>query len=91
MTTEAPAERETSWTQGIAAEIRAVAARKQVTQITIAKAIGMSQPALSRRWVGEIPYDLATLEAVLKFLDVSLIALASSAGVRCSMQMAEVA
>jgi len=71
MTSVPTAERETI-AQAVAAEIRALAARKRIKQSAVARAIGMSQQALSRRWTGDLPFDLYELEAVASVLGVSV-------------------
>lgn len=58
--------------ESVAGEVRAVAARKRVTQASIARELGMSQQALSRRWTGELAFDVEELAAVARILDVSL-------------------
>lgn len=77
MTNEQPAERET-WAQLLAAEVRAACARKRITQVKLARAMGMSQPALSRRWVGELPFDTDQLFKIAKLIDVSVMDLLPS-------------
>lgn len=61
----------TATREHVAAEIRAAAARQRVTQRWVAKQIGMSQQALSRRWTGEHPFDLDELEAVAALLGLT--------------------
>lgn len=84
MSEQIPAQRE-KWTKKVAAEIRAEAARQRVTQLSVAKALGKSQAAMSRRWNGDLPYDLDELQALTAFLDMSLGDLLESANIRCNM------
>lgn len=56
----------------VAAEVRAEMARQRVSQQPIADALGMSRQALSRRLVGEIPFDVSELEQIANFLGVSV-------------------
>lgn len=41
----------------VAGEIRAEMARKRVSQIRVAKALGLNQSSISRRISGEVPFD----------------------------------
>jgi transcriptional regulator with XRE-family HTH domain len=56
--------------EAVAAEVRAATARKRASQSKIAKALGMSQQALSRRYTGEIAFDINELFGIAKYLDV---------------------
>lgn len=55
-------------------------ARKRVTGTTLAQALGVSQPTLSRRLNGHIPFDLDELEVVGKVLGVSVSDLLTRSG-----------
>lgn len=68
----------------VAAEVRAVAARKRVYQRDIAKRLGMSQPALSRRWNGEIPFDVEELDAIAAFLNVPITSFLGMTATACA-------
>lgn len=54
----------------IAAEVRAELARQQRTQSELAKALHLSQQAISRRMTGLIPFDVAQLHEIASFLGV---------------------
>lgn len=54
----------------VADEVRAAMARRRLSQTKLAKAMGMSQPAMNRRIRGEIPFDVVELTAIAKILDV---------------------
>lgn len=56
-----------------------------MTQVSVAKALGKSQAAMSRRWNGELPYDLDELQVLTAFLDMPLSVLLESANIRCNM------
>lgn len=47
--------------RGVAAEVRAHAARKDISQTDLAVAIGISQSSMSRRLAGEYPFTVAEL------------------------------
>lgn len=47
-------------------------ARKRVTGATLAQALGVSQPTVSRRLSGATPFDLTELELVADRLGVTL-------------------
>lgn len=53
-----------------AGNVRAEMARRRITQEMLAPILGISQPALSRRLRGQLPFDLDELEALARFLDV---------------------
>ena len=54
----------------LAEEARAVLARRRVTQASAARAIGLSQPAISRRLSGTIPFSAAEIAALAEFVGV---------------------
>ena len=51
--------------------------RHRVSQITLAGHIGISQPALSRRLLGEHPFDMDELLSIAAFFNVEVTALLS--------------
>lgn len=55
----------------VAGEIRAHAARKGLSGRQMAFQLGKSQPWMSRRLTGEIPFDVEELDAVAAILDVA--------------------
>lgn len=71
MSSATTAERE-PYAQSVAAEVRAAAARRRVTQASIARQLGMSQQALSRRWTGELAFDVNELFQVADILGIPL-------------------
>jgi transcriptional regulator with XRE-family HTH domain len=61
-----------SATQRVAANVRAEAARQQRSGVNLAKALGWSQAATSRRLSGHVPFDVNELEAIASLLAVPL-------------------
>ena len=57
-------------TQRVAEEVRALMARRRISQEVAAQAIGRSQSYMSRRAKGEMPFDVTDLERLAKLLDV---------------------
>jgi len=51
-----------SLTHRVAAEVRAEMARQRVSQRKVGEVLGKSQPQISARLRGEIPFDTAELE-----------------------------
>ncbi len=47
-------------------------ARQRITGTQLAERLGRSQPYVSRRLVGEVPFDLGDLEAIAAELGVPL-------------------
>lgn len=56
----------------VAAEVRAQLARRQHTGVALAQAIGKSEMYVSRRLRGQVPFDLADLDQIAKFLGVEV-------------------
>lgn len=56
----------------VAAEIRAEMARQRMSQATLAELLQTSQPTVSRRLSGELPFDLAQLEQIATVLRVPM-------------------
>lgn len=54
------------------ANVRAEMARCGVTQMTLARKIGISQPAISARIKGRTPFDINELVQIAAVLDVPL-------------------
>ena len=50
--------------------IKAEMERQSIRQSAVAKRLGMSQGAVSRRIVGVVPFDVAELEKLARLLDV---------------------
>ena len=61
--------------QQVAGNVRAEAARRGVSGSQIARAVGLSQSAMSRRLVGTHPFSVTELASVAAYLDVPLSAL----------------
>lgn len=59
----------------VAAEVRAVLARKQIRQRGLGEALGLNQPATSRRLSGSLEWTVTEIQAVAKFLDVPVASL----------------
>ena len=57
-----------SFADAVAANIRAEAARHRLTQTELARALGMSQVAVSDRHRGRTPWTLNEIEAVAQLL-----------------------
>jgi len=66
--------------QRVAAEVRAAMARNRVSQEAVARALGVSQTAVSRRLSGVVPFDINELECVAQFLGVPIQQLVYRAG-----------
>lgn len=56
--------------QAVAANVRAEMARRQVTQATLAAALGVTQQAVSRRLRGDVDFTVSELQAVADVLEV---------------------
>lgn len=54
------------------ANVRGEMARRGVTQASLSIAIGLSQPAISKRLRGETPFDINELARIAVFLNVPL-------------------
>lgn len=52
----------------IAATVRAEAARRKITQTAIGAHLGLTQPGISRRMLGRVPFSAAELAAVADLL-----------------------
>lgn len=68
-----------TFTERVAAEVRAEMARRKVTQTALAKALGCSQAAVGRRLMAEVPMDTDDLERIARHLRVSPLVLLSRA------------
>jgi transcriptional regulator with XRE-family HTH domain len=56
----------------VAANVRAEVARKGLSQVTIATALGLPQSGVSRRLRGKVPFSLDELSAVAALVNVPL-------------------
>ncbi len=56
----------------VGANVRAEMARRGITQTQLAEQIGRSQPQLSKRLAGAIPFDINELTAVADALSVPI-------------------
>lgn len=63
---------ETEVRQAVSEEIRALMGRRRVTQTALGIAIGMSQPAISRKLKCEVAWDIDELEAIASYFDVPI-------------------
>jgi len=54
----------------VAEEVRALMARRRVSQQTLATALGVSQAAVSRRTTGLVPFSVSQLCVVAEVLEV---------------------
>ncbi|MDO5720986.1 MAG: helix-turn-helix transcriptional regulator [Actinomycetaceae bacterium] len=57
----------------VASNIRAEAARLGYTQVQLGKLLGMSQGAITKRWRGVTPWQLAELDRVANALGLSVV------------------
>ena len=58
-------------TERVAAEVRALMGRHNVTQMQLRDVLGVSQPAISARLHGQVPFDANEIEALAEYFDVS--------------------
>lgn len=61
-----------TYREAVAAEVRAQMGRRRITQGQLAKALGMSQAAVSRRLTGELPFDLDDVLVMAQRFNVAL-------------------
>jgi transcriptional regulator with XRE-family HTH domain len=59
-------------TTGIAANVRAEAARHDRTQLDLAELLGITHSAISRRMRGETPFRDYELQSIAEYLGVSI-------------------
>lgn len=62
----------TTPTAATGANVRGEMARKGVTQVKLAHALGISQAAVSARLRGQTPFDINELAQIARLLDVSI-------------------
>lgn len=62
----------TAHREAVAAEVRAWMGRRRATQADLAAALGKSQPYVSRRLSGEVPFDTDDLYALADLLDAEV-------------------
>lgn len=63
----------------VGANVRAEMARRNVRQGALAKALGISQPSVSARLSGAVPFDVDELRAVADLLGVGMCGLLDEA------------
>lgn len=56
----------------VAANVRAELARKGITQTDLAAELSKSQPWISRRLSGRVPFNVAELAAIASVLDIAV-------------------
>lgn len=56
----------------VAAEVRAEMARQRMSQSRLAELLGVAQQTISRRIVGEVPFDVSELARVAELLNVPM-------------------
>lgn len=61
-----------SITELVAANVRAEIGRQSLTGTELARRVGLTQPAMSRRLLGRVPFNTDELEAVALGLGVEL-------------------
>lgn len=54
----------------VAAEVRAEMARQRMSQVKLAELLGVAQQTISRRLVGEVPFDVTELAQIAALLKV---------------------
>lgn len=57
--------------ESVGAEVRGLLAKHKISQAEAGKHLGLSQAAMSRRIVGEIPFNVDELAAIADLLGVS--------------------
>lgn len=62
----------TTYAEGIAAEVRAEIARQRKTVQGLAVVLGSSQSTASRRYLGEVPFDMCEMFDVADWLGVTV-------------------
>lgn len=72
METKTPARR-------VGDEVRAALARRQISQTVLGQNLGLSQAAVSRRLLGEIPFDVDELTKIAALVDVPIETFVSAA------------
>lgn len=60
----------TGVSQAVADSVRAEMARRKITQIAVAEALGVSNAAVNRRLSGQVAWDVAELATVAELLDM---------------------
>lgn len=61
-----------TYTTRVADSVRAELARRKITQTELAEALGMTQPAVSRRMSGAVPFDTEELGRIADLLGVPM-------------------
>lgn len=56
----------------VAEEVRGIAAKKRITGIQLAEAVGVSQQSMSRRMTGSLPFSIDELAEVARVLQVDV-------------------
>jgi transcriptional regulator with XRE-family HTH domain len=56
----------------VADSVRAEMARRKITQTELAESLGMTQPAISRRMSGAVPFDTEELGRIADLLGVPM-------------------
>lgn len=56
----------------VAANIRAEAARRRLSQVQLGELIGMSQGAINKRWTGKRQWQLEDIEAVAALFGIEV-------------------
>ena len=61
-----------TYTTRVASSVRAEMARRKITQTELAESLGMTQPAISRRMSGAVPFDTEELGQIADLLGVPM-------------------
>lgn len=90
MSTYLEVDGERSLTDRVAEEVRALMARKRISQVRLAMATGLTQAAISRRITGQVAFDLQDLERISPVLDVTPVQLLGMSESRTTDRYADV-
>ena len=58
--------------QVVAANVRAELARRRLTGVAVARELGLTQPAMSRRLTGDVPFTAVEVWRLSQILDVPI-------------------
>lgn len=72
MSSTSPSPRQGPYADAVASNVRAEAGRRRVSQAALSRMTGISGANLSRRWLGQYPFDVEELAKIAKALNVSI-------------------
>jgi transcriptional regulator with XRE-family HTH domain len=79
MDAEKSGERPTGFSLAVADELRGLIAKRRISGVRLAQMAEMSQPYLSRRLNGAVPFDLDDLDRIAHALDIDVLKLLTAA------------